>query len=40
MTLNGLKVFVSPSIEAGKFFLGVNGSDLMSSAAVYAPYMA
>ena len=38
-SLNGLKVFVSPSVEAGTFFLGVNGSDLMSSAAVYAPYM-
>lgn len=39
-TLNGLKVYVSPAIEAGKFFLGVNGDDMMSSVAVYAPYMA
>ena len=39
-TLDGLKVFVSPSIPAGKFVLGVNGDDMMSSAAVYAPYMA
>lgn len=39
-TLNGLKVFVTPNIEPGKFVLGVNGDDLMSSAAVYAPYMA
>lgn len=39
-TLNGIKVFVTPNIEAGKFVLGVNGDDLMSSAAVYAPYMA
>lgn len=39
-TLNGLKVFVTPNIQPGKFVLGVNGSDLMSSAAVYAPYMA
>lgn len=39
-TLNGVKVFVTPNIEAGKFVLGVNGDDLMSSAAVYAPYMA
>lgn len=39
-TLNGVKVFVTPNIEAGKFILGVNGDDLMSSAAVYAPYMA
>lgn len=37
--LNGLKVFVSPSIASGRFFIGVNGDDLMSSAAVYAPYM-
>ena len=39
-TLNGVKVFVTPNIEAGKFILGVNGDDMMSSAAVYAPYMA
>lgn len=38
-TLDGLKVFVSPSLAAGKFFVGVNGDDLMTSAAVYAPYM-
>lgn len=38
-TLNGLKVFVSPAVTAGRFFLGVNGDDMMSSAAVYAPYM-
>lgn len=38
-TLGGLKVFVTPNIEAGKFVLGVNGDDFMSSAAVYAPYM-
>lgn len=38
-TLNGLKVFVTPNIEPGKFVLGVNGNDLQSSAAVYAPYM-
>jgi len=38
-TLGALKVFVTPNIEAGKFVVGVNGSDLMSSAAVYAPYM-
>lgn len=38
-TLGSLKVFVSPVLEAGKFIVGVNGSDLMSSAAVYAPYM-
>lgn len=39
-TLNGLKVFVSPAIEAGKFVCGFNGDDLATSAAVYAPYMA
>lgn len=39
-TLNGLKVFVTPNIEAGKFVVGVNGDDYMSSVAVYAPYMA
>lgn len=38
-TLNGLKVFVSPALPQGKFLVGVNGSDLMSSVAVYAPYM-
>lgn len=39
-TLNGLKIFVTPNITAGKFIVGVNGDDMMSSAAVYAPYMA
>ena len=39
-TLNGLKVFVSPAIAPGKFVLGFNGNDLMTSAAIYAPYMA
>lgn len=39
-TLNGLKVYVSPAIERGRFLLGVNGDDMMSSVAVYAPYMA
>lgn len=38
-TLNGVKVFVSPAMKAGRFVLGVNGDDMMSSAAVYAPYM-
>ena len=37
-TLDGLKVFVSPTLGAGEFFMGVN--DGMTSAAVYAPYMA
>jgi hypothetical protein len=39
-TLNGVKVFVSPALAAGRFFLGFNGEDLITSAAVYAPYMA
>ena len=39
-TINGLKVFVSPNVAVGDFIVGVNGSDAMSSAAVYAPYMA
>lgn len=39
-TLNGLKVFVTPNIEPNKFVIGVNGDDMMSSAAVYAPYLA
>lgn len=39
-TLNGIKVYVTPNIKPGKFVLGVNGDDMMSSAAVYAPYMA
>lgn len=38
-TVNSLKVYVTPNIEAGKFVIGVNGDDMMSSAAVYAPYM-
>ena len=38
-TLDGLKVYVTPNIEPGKFVVGVNAGDFMSSAAVYAPYM-
>lgn len=38
-TLGNMKVYVTPNIEAGKMVFGVNGSDLMSSAGVYAPYM-
>ena len=38
--LNGLGVYVSPALKSGEFFFGLNGSDMMSSAAVYAPYMA
>lgn len=38
-TISGLKVFISPIIPAGRFVLGVNGSDMMTSAAIFAPYM-
>lgn len=38
-TINGIKVFVSPALKPGRFFVGFNGDDLMTSAAVYAPYM-
>ena len=37
--LGSLKVFVTPEIKSGEFVIGVNGDDMMSSAAVYAPYM-
>ena len=36
-TINGLKVFVTPNMNKGEFVIGVNGNDMMSSAAVYAP---
>lgn len=38
-TLNGIKVYISPAIAAGEFVLGFNGGDMITSAAVYAPYM-
>lgn len=38
--INGIKVYVSPALGVGKFFCGFNGDDLMTSAAIYAPYMA
>ena len=38
--LDGMNVYVSPMMGAGEFFLGLNGNDMMSSAGVYAPYMA
>ena len=38
-TLNGIKVFISPALAEGRFFLGVNQGDVYTSAAVYAPYM-
>lgn len=39
-TIDSLDVYVSPELDGGKFFFGLNGSDMMSSAGVYAPYMA
>jgi hypothetical protein len=38
--LDGLSIYVSPELGSGEFFFGLNGSDMMSSAGVYAPYMA
>lgn len=38
--LDGLNVYVSPRLGDWEFFFGLNGSDMMSSAGVYAPYMA
>ncbi len=38
-TYNGIKVFVSPMLPAGEFFLGVNQGALQAAAGVYAPYM-
>ena len=38
--INGIKVYISPAIEPGRFVLGYNGGDMMTSAAVFAPYMA
>lgn len=39
-SLNGIKVYISPAIPAGRYVLGYNGDDMTTSAAVYAPYMA
>ena len=38
-TFNGLKVYVTPNIESGKFILGVNQGAMQAAAGVYAPYM-
>ena len=38
--LDGMSIYVSPLMGKGEFFLGLNGNDMMSSAGVYAPYMA
>lgn len=39
-TLNSLRVYVSPAMAKGDYCIGCNGDDMMSSVAVYAPYMA
>lgn len=39
-SLNGIKVFVHPIIPKDEFVMGYNGDDLMTSAGVFAPYMA
>ena len=39
-TFGSLKVFVSPRMPKGRYLIGVNGGDMMSAAAVYAPYLA
>lgn len=39
-TVNGIKVYISPAIKANEFVLGYNGDDMVTSAAVFAPYMA
>lgn len=38
-TIGSLKVFISPAMAPGKFAIGVNGNDMMSAVAVYAPYL-
>ncbi|HHW90850.1 MAG TPA: hypothetical protein GX745_08130 [Clostridiales bacterium] len=38
-TIDGMKVFISPTLDTGEWFLGINGNDLATSVAVYAPYM-
>lgn len=38
--IDGMNVYVSPRLTGGDFFFGLNGNDMLSSAGVYAPYMA
>lgn len=38
-TFDGIKVFVSPVMAPGRYAVGVNGNDMMSSVAVYGVYM-
>ena len=39
-SVNGVKVFVSPVLTPGTYVAGFNGDDMVTSAAVFAPYMA
>ena len=38
-SINGIKVYIHPEMEQGHFFGGFHGDDLMTSSAVYGPYM-
>jgi hypothetical protein len=38
-SVNGLKVFVHPGMEAGHYIVGVNNNELQATAGVFAPYM-
>ena len=37
--IDNLKVVVSPALDTGRFLVGLNGADLMSSVAVFGTYM-
>lgn len=37
--MNGLKVFVTPNLPEDRFVIGVLGNDMLTAAAVFAPYM-
>ena len=39
-TLNGLRVYCAPYLASNRYFLGYNGGDMYTSAAVFAPFMA
>lgn len=38
-TLGSMKVYVSPMLSGGKFFVECKGNDMATAPAVYAPYM-
>ena len=38
--INGIKVYITPMLQNGEYVLGFNGDDMITSAAVFAPYMA